>query len=134
MIFVDTSAWLALADSNDRAHTSIRSLYGRLSRGGFGKVVTTNYIEAETLTLVRMNLGVEKAEQMAGAFEQSKELRTFWIEPVHHKEAIQMMLRHRDKEWSVIDCSSFVVMHSLQIEKALTLDSDFAQAGFQIVS
>jgi predicted nucleic acid-binding protein len=133
MILVDTSAWLALADSNDRAHASMRALYGRLSQGEFGKAVTTNYIQAETLTLVRRNLGVERAERMAEAFEKSRELRTFWIEPVHHHEAVQMMLRHGDKEWSVVDCSSFIVMKSLRIEKALTLDRDFAQAGFQIV-
>jgi uncharacterized protein len=133
MIFVDTSAWLALADAHDRAHTSVIELYARLSRGEFGKAVTTNYVQAETLTLVRMNLGVEKVARIAEAFETSKELRTFWVEPVHHQEAVRMMLGHKDKEWSLVDCSSFVVMTSLQIRKALALDRDFDQAGFERV-
>ena len=35
-----------------------------------------------------------------------------------------------DKAWSLVDCSSFVVMQQLGIQKALTTDQHFEQAGF----
>lgn len=131
MIFVDTSAWLALSDSHDRSHSAARVLYTRIAAGEFGKAVTTNYVVTETLTIVRENLGVAVAERLAVAFDNSKELRTCWIEPTHHGAAVKLMLKHKEKHWSVVDCSSFVVMRALGIDRAFTLGSDFFQAGFR---
>lgn len=134
MIFIDTSAWYALSDAHDKDHLAVRKLFGRIGSGEFGKAVTTNYVQAEALTLVRTELGLGLAEKLATGFESTKELRTIWIEPVHHAEALQLMFQRKDKEWSVVDCTSFVVMRALQIEVALSLDSDFAQAGFSLAS
>jgi predicted nucleic acid-binding protein len=36
-----------------------------------------------------------------------------------------------DKEWSLTDCISFVVMQQLQLSEALTGDRHFEQAGFR---
>jgi len=36
-----------------------------------------------------------------------------------------------DKEWGLVDCISFQVMRERGIEKALTADHHFTQAGFQ---
>jgi predicted nucleic acid-binding protein len=35
-----------------------------------------------------------------------------------------------DKEWSLVDCASFVVMQHRSIVEALTADHHFEQAGF----
>jgi uncharacterized protein len=35
-----------------------------------------------------------------------------------------------DKEWSLTDCISFVVMRERDLTQALTTDRHFAQAGF----
>jgi predicted nucleic acid-binding protein len=35
-----------------------------------------------------------------------------------------------DKEWSLTDCISFVVMQDYGVTDALTSDGDFEQAGF----
>lgn len=134
MIFIDTSAWVALTDANDRYHGAARTTYARIARGEFGRAVTTNYVALETLTMVRRNLGVEAAERLATAFEHSNELRAFWIEPTHHHDAVRLMLHHKDKQWSIVDCSSFVVMRALAIENAFAFDSDFTQAGFRVHS
>jgi predicted nucleic acid-binding protein len=36
----------------------------------------------------------------------------------------------QDKEWSLVDCASFVVMQELGITEALTSDHHFEQARF----
>lgn len=36
-----------------------------------------------------------------------------------------------DKEWGLIDCVSFIVMHERGIIEALTADEHFQQAGFR---
>jgi uncharacterized protein len=133
MIFVDTSAWLALADRHDRDHSRTLAVSRLIARGEYGKPVTTNYVTTETLTLVRRRLGLSAAVSLAKTFAESDEVRVFWIEPVHHQEAVQLMAAHTDKIWSLTDCTSFVVMHALQIREALALDDDFTQAGFSVV-
>lgn len=41
------------------------------------------------------------------------------------------MFRNRtDKNWSLVDCASFVVMRKHGILEALTADHHFEQAGF----
>ncbi|MFM6058496.1 MAG: hypothetical protein ACKO1I_17670 [Microcystis aeruginosa] len=35
-----------------------------------------------------------------------------------------------DKAWSLVDCTSFIVMQQMEIQEALTTDQHFEQAGF----
>ena len=132
MIFVDTSAWLALADSEDRSHASAAAFQRRIARGEFGRQVTTNYVMTETLTIVRRRLGVSAAIALAEATRDGKGVGIFWVEPIHHHEAVEMMATHLDRKWSMTDCASFVIMRALGIRHAFVFDQDFAQAGFSV--
>jgi Predicted nucleic acid-binding protein, contains PIN domain len=44
--------------------------------------------------------------------------------------ALELFHHRPDKEWSLTDCISFVVMGDNQITEALTTDEHFEQAGF----
>jgi uncharacterized protein len=46
-------------------------------------------------------------------------------------EGMDMYGRRKDKEWSMTDCISFVVMRQHDLSKALTSDRHFEQAGFE---
>src|SRR6266496_6468999 len=45
-------------------------------------------------------------------------------------QAFQFFKKHQDKEWSLTDCVSFVVMEQPRMSQALTFDHHFQQAGF----
>lgn len=132
MIFVDTSAWLALADAKDRVHPRAVGFQRRLMEGEYGKMVTTNYVVAETVTITRRRLGVGPAIAFANEVRGGGEIQVFWIEPVHHHEAVDLMAAHEDKNWSLTDCTSFVVMRALGMRDAFAFDQDFVQAGFSV--
>jgi|HubBroStandDraft_1064217.scaffolds.fasta_scaffold460113_2 uncharacterized protein len=132
MIFVDTSAWLALADSRDRDHSRATEFHHHVLRGEFGKQVTSNYVMTESLTIIRRRLGLPRALELAKAIRGGAEVGLFWIEAVHHHEAVELMATHADKDWSLTDCSSFVIMRALGVQDAFTFDRDFAQAGFTV--
>jgi predicted nucleic acid-binding protein len=42
-----------------------------------------------------------------------------------------MFAARDDKEWSLTDCISFVVMHQQGLTQAIATDRHFGQAGFQ---
>ncbi len=42
----------------------------------------------------------------------------------------EFLKAHPDKDWSLVDCASFVVMKQRGIQEALTSDHHFEQAGF----
>jgi predicted nucleic acid-binding protein len=41
-----------------------------------------------------------------------------------------LLQQHQDKDFSLADCVSFVVMRRLRLTHALTFDKHFTQAGF----
>jgi predicted nucleic acid-binding protein len=46
---------------------------------------------------------------------------------------LQLYSARQDKEWSLTDCISFIVMEEYGIHDALTGDHHFEQAGFHAV-
>ena len=49
------------------------------------------------------------------------------------EEAIALYASRLDKNWSLTDCISFVVMRDEGITQALTGDHHFEQAGFEVL-
>lgn len=49
---------------------------------------------------------------------------------VRMHKALRLFEQRPDKEWSLCDCTSFVVMQELSITQALSTDHHFDQAGF----
>jgi len=49
------------------------------------------------------------------------------------RRGCQLHAQRQDKEWSLTDCTSFVVMKERAVEGALTSDHHFEQAGFRLL-
>jgi uncharacterized protein len=47
-----------------------------------------------------------------------------------YQEGVKLYASRSDKEWSLTDCISFVIMERLGLAEALTADHHFQQAGF----
>jgi len=128
-LFVDTAGWVACADAADPLHgKAIAARDGWLEAGGM--LLTTDYVADETLTLLRLRLGLGCAEAWWRQVDDSSRLRWESISPPRADKAREWFFRHRDKEYSFTDCTSFVVMRELRLREALTTDHHFTQAGF----
>lgn len=132
MIFIDSSAWVALALPGDRNATRARTFYSDVQRGAHGSLVTTDFVLDEAISLVRMVLDAPAATRFAQAALGSKSLRIVWIDARRFRAAVEMMLQYSEKKWSLTDCTSFLVMQNLGIQKAFGFDRGFEQAGFTL--
>ena len=131
-LFVDTAGWMACADGADPAHDRARVARDRALEAGC-LLVTTDYVVDETLTLIRMRLGLRAAETWWSQVDGSSRVRWQWIDATRAENARSLFFRHRDKNYSFTDCTSFVVMRELKLKEALTTDRHFRQIGFRML-
>ena len=130
-LFADTSGWGNLVDSTQPYHSLAANIY-RTSRQRGRQVITTNYVIVELVTLMTSPLRLPRSATVA--FIES--LKTSpWVEIIHidrqlDEQAWQLLRNRQDKEWSLTDCASFVMMEQRGITEALTSDHHFEQAGF----
>ena len=120
-----------LADEGDPQHGTARSFRDEWLAGA-GMLVSSDFVMDETLTLIRVRLGLDAAERWWEQVEGSQRVRWEWIDPARAEKARYWFFRWRDKDFSFTDCSSFVLMKERRIRAALTSDHHFVQAGFQM--
>jgi uncharacterized protein len=133
MIFIDTSAWIALLNQGDKYHERARRFQRELSRGTHGRMVTTDYVLDEAVTYLRLHGSAEKVREFRRVLIESESVQVVWNSPDRFWEAWQRLEDRPDKQWSLTDCLSFITMESLGIGTAFSFDSDFVQAGFELV-
>ena len=131
LIFYDTSAWVALAVPGDRNGPKAKRLQAEVTRGAFGAIVTTSFVLDEAATFVRMETDTESAGRLLRSILASGAITTVWIDPGHFGSALELFQSHRDKRWSLTDCTSFAVMRDLGIETAFSFDRNFEEGGFR---
>jgi uncharacterized protein len=131
-IFVDTSAWDAIADGGDSNHAL--ALLFRDEIAGQYKLVTTNYVLDELYTLLMLNVGYQSTVRFKRQLDvliQEGILEVVWISEQMTAEAWDIFEQfNSDKRWSFTDCTSYVLMKRLAIAEAFAFDRHFEQMGF----
>jgi predicted nucleic acid-binding protein len=129
-LFADTSGWGNLVDASQPYHDLTADLYVALRRQG-RKLVTTNYILAELIALLTSPLRIPRARsiEFIDRLRKSPYVEVVHIDSSTDAEAWQLLKSYSDKDWSLVDCASFVMMRRLGIVEALTTDHHFEQAG-----
>ena len=124
-VFADTFFYLALLRDDDPAHR--RALAeSQVNR----TIVTTEFI------LLELGNACARAEDHADFLALVEGMRAsprLNIIPLHSQlldRGLELMAKRPDKDWSLTDCVSFVVMEREGVRQALTADLHFEQAGF----
>jgi predicted nucleic acid-binding protein len=135
-VFVDTWAWLVLANDRDPAFASVSRLRAGAA-GQAGAWVTTDYVLDETMTRLFALAPFPQARRFTeGIFEASGRglLDIEHVTPERFSRAWRLRLRYRDKpRISFTDLTSFVVMRELGLRHALTAAAHFEQVGMGFV-
>ena len=129
-VFVDTSGWASFFLENDRHHAKAVLFLTQWKQQN-RRIVTTNYVLSELIVL----LG-SRGQQRSVVLNHIEAIRSDdQVEIVHIDESLDAkawrFLENRlDKEWSLVDAVSFVVMGDRGMTEALATDHHFEQAGF----
>ncbi len=129
-LFVDTSGWRNLIDVSQPFHPLAATLY-RLARQQNKKIVTTNYIITELVAWLTSPLRLRRSKIITfiQSLKISPRVDILHIDARADGKAWQLLASREDKDWSLVDCSSFVAMQQRNITEALTSDHRFEQAG-----
>ena len=131
-IFVDTSAWDAIADGGDPNHEHALRFKDEIV--GQCRLITTNYVLDELYTLLLMNLGYQRAVDFKGKLDilvQGGILEVIWVTEEIATDAWTVFTRFNvDKWWSFTDCVSYAVMKREGIREAFAFDHHFEQMGY----
>ena len=129
MIFLDTSAIYAWADTADpNHHTSVRRLQAILDRGE--DLLTHNYVLVESIALLQSRLGLAAANKLA---KDSTAFVIEWVDDHLHASGIRELERAKRRQVSLVDHVSFLVMRRREVTTAFAFDPDFTSAGFRLV-
>jgi len=137
MIFVDSWAWIALADRSDPYHRKAKAEHARLSRAK-QRYVTSDYVLGETITYLYDAIGAAKAQSFISAVIAAADAGTYQlvhVSPQQFREAWQLRQKYHDKpDISFVDLTSMVVMQELGIHDVFTGDDHFRRVnlGFQL--
>ena len=131
-IFVDTSAWLALINKSDAFHSKTKRIRNMLIKDNV-RFFVTNYVLVEIANSLSRIQFRPAAIKLIGSIQKSNDIEIVKIDEEIYTEAWNLYCSRPDKEWSLTDCASFVVMNRNGIRKAFTTDHHFEQTGFTIL-
>ncbi|MBI2093331.1 MAG: PIN domain-containing protein [Candidatus Omnitrophica bacterium] len=130
--FIDTSAFAALYHRNDAYHEQAKQIWTFL-RQRQAILYTTRDVISETITLVRRRTSYRQAVICGNDLWASPVLEILRSDARQDSEAWEFFQRYTDKEFSFVDCLSFVLMKELRLQWAFAFDQHFAQAGFEMI-
>ena len=124
-LFVDSVFLIALVSPRDQYHTRAAAfdLRGR-------SLVTTRFVLIEIADAFARAADRQRAIDLIDALEGDPQVRIVPADETLVREGYDFYCERPDKDWSLTDCISFVVMQREGITEALTGDRHFEQAGF----
>ena len=121
-LFVDTSAFYALADESDRHHVAAKDVF--VPRGEAGDLVTSDHVFVESWCLLRARLGRDAALEFWDAMETGV-VQVLGVRSEDLVHARDIVREWPDQDFSLVDSTSFAVMESQAVEEALAFDVHF---------
>jgi predicted nucleic acid-binding protein len=125
--YVDTSAFLAILDADDKSHVSGKRQWTELVLAE-ATLVCSDYVLIESLALIQHRLGLTAAR----VFHEDifPLLNIQWIDELTYRAGMASVLTAARRDLSLVDCISFEVMRRLGIQSAFTFDKHFHEQGF----
>lgn len=123
--FADSVFYFALLSESDEYH-DIAVVHSRAER----RMVTTQAILTEVADGLAGAHERDRVVKLVNALLASPAVTVVPASASLFERGMELYRSRPDKEWSLTDCMSFVIMHEHGLTEALTADHHFEQAGF----
>ncbi|MFM7427296.1 MAG: type II toxin-antitoxin system VapC family toxin [Elainella sp.] len=129
-VLIDTSFIVALINQRDQYHQQAVALADRYDGS---HLLVTDGVLLEVGNALARGYRAE-AIQVIEELIASEDVQIVHLTADLFAQAFQLYRSRLDKTWGLVDCLSFVVMQTQDVQVVLTFDQHFAQAGFQILA
>lgn len=127
-VFVDSSAILALINSNDQNHETAKHVWDKLLHENSHQLFCSNYVVVETTAILQNRFGLAAVflfhQNLLPVFEM------LFVNQTSHQAAIATLLNANRRQLSLVDCCSFVLARQLGIDTMFAFDQHFIEQGF----
>lgn len=120
-VFADASFYAAIVNERDELHT----LASHAAAQHAGPMVTTELVLLEVANFCSRGPQREVFGRLVANLRIALDVEIVIGSHELFQEGLTLFLSRTDKEWSLTDCTSFVVMRHRQINAALTADHHF---------
>ena len=124
-VFADTFYFLALLNKNDEAHAKALQYSVQIEQ-----LITTEWVLTELADGLASSRRRSMVLQTRQELSADADVQVIPLDMQLHEEGIRLYASRADKEWSLTDCISFIVMQREAVTEALAGDHHFEQAGF----
>lgn len=131
-VFVDTSAFYAASDRDNRESAPARALLIQLIERR-SRLITTNFVIAEKHALLLARGNRHLALSVVKRLRSSPTLSIERLTEADEERAWEIVERYDDKSFPFVDASSFAVMERFGVSVAFTLNRHFAQYGWTVI-
>ena len=125
--FADSFFYFALLNPTDAAHEQAEAFLENFD----GKLITTAWVLTELADGMADPLDRQTFIRLHAALTTDPDVTVVPPDAALFAEGLALYSDRPDKEWSLTDCISFVVMQRHGLTEALTGDHHFDQAGFK---
>jgi predicted nucleic acid-binding protein len=128
-VFADTSYFLALVSAADSQHAKA----ARWSRTRRTHIVLSEFVLMELGNALCRGTDREVFLELNRVIRADRYATVVPASTALLEDGRALFEARPDKEWSLIDCTSFEVMRAMRLVEALTTDRHFRQAGFTVL-
>jgi len=134
-LFIDTGAFYARADEDDKHHEDAVGLFSEIRSGdrAYRPLYTSQAVLSEFATLALYKLGHDTATRALRAIRESDSITIIPVgKPIFEAAAAQSD-EYDDQQISFVDHTTSILADQRGVEHVFAFDSDFRTLGFSLV-
>lgn len=126
LLFADTSFYVAIFNPHDALHARAKTV----AAAHEGRVLTTQFVLVEVGNFFCCGNARAVFQTMVENLRLAEDIEIVPASAELFDRGLNLFIARPDKDWSLTDCISMVVMQERGITEVITADHHFEQAGF----